>query len=249
MNRALKQILYGLLFVGILTIVGWIAWQPEEEAIVASCTDGIQNQEEEGVDCGGPCTSCELRDLRLQIGGVEIIKVGDKSSLLVRVTNPSKNFGLNNVAYQFQVLGGLGTLLESVDGVLNMGAAEDKHIAVVGLDLDKRDIEEVIFTLDTFEFTDREDLIDYGLRTSGAQTTFPEEVVRVDGLIKNESSSLIPEVVVTAIFYTESGEIANVGDTFLTNLKAFEERNFVISVPRNDFFIDPELTEISWRVI
>ena len=31
----------------------------DEQAVVPTCTDGIQNGDETGVDCGGSCTSCE----------------------------------------------------------------------------------------------------------------------------------------------------------------------------------------------
>jgi hypothetical protein len=31
-----------------------------ENPIVATCSDGIQNQGEVGVDCGGPCTACTI---------------------------------------------------------------------------------------------------------------------------------------------------------------------------------------------
>src|SRR5688572_22162885 len=30
----------------------------EDETTSATCSDGIQNQEETGIDCGGPCTAC-----------------------------------------------------------------------------------------------------------------------------------------------------------------------------------------------
>jgi hypothetical protein len=30
-----------------------------QESAVATCTDGIKNQNEEGIDCGGPCKKCE----------------------------------------------------------------------------------------------------------------------------------------------------------------------------------------------
>ena len=30
--------------------------------MVETCTDGIQNQKERGIDCGGPCSACSTCD-------------------------------------------------------------------------------------------------------------------------------------------------------------------------------------------
>ena len=61
-SRFLKQFIYGVLYLGILSglsygVYAFVVRQP-------NCTDGRQNQGESGIDCGGPCTSCELRQLK-----------------------------------------------------------------------------------------------------------------------------------------------------------------------------------------
>ena len=62
MQRRIKKIVYGvfwnalLLGIVILVYITWLVPKP-------SCTDGIQNQNETGVDCGGSCTACSLKHL------------------------------------------------------------------------------------------------------------------------------------------------------------------------------------------
>jgi len=248
MPRALKQILYGLFYSGIFVAIAWVFIFPRFVE-VATCTDGVQNQNEVGIDCGGLCEDCELKDLRLKSGGVEILGVGERSSLLVKVENPSKNFGALNVPYQFQITGLLGESVETIEGELNILENEEKYVAALGLNIEKKDIGGVIFSVGDFKFTPKADLFDYDVEIENVQTTFPEQVIEARGFALNDSGSALPEIILTALFYADDGDLVNVGTAILSNLGAFEKRDFVISVPRNDSFVDPDQTEISWRVI
>lgn len=62
-QRILKQILYGafylLVLAGILWVIYVVALRP-----APSCFDNRQNGGETGVDCGGPCISCEIKNLQ-----------------------------------------------------------------------------------------------------------------------------------------------------------------------------------------
>ena len=77
--------LFYLFIIGAVAGLGYLIFKP-----VASCFDNLQNQNETGVDCGGPCEDCELRDLRLVIGGVDMVGVGGKTSFVVKVENSSR---------------------------------------------------------------------------------------------------------------------------------------------------------------
>ena len=260
MPRAIKQILYGLFYLGILAaIVGvWVLVSPKPKEI-ATCTDSVQNQNEIGVDCGGLCDSCELKDLRLEIvtglmktniaSRVAVLEVGEKSSLLVKVKNPSNNFGAPRVPYEFKITGLLEESIGIERGELNILPGEEKYIAEVGLNVKASNIGGVIFELGDFKFVSKEDLADYDIKIENVETSFPEQSVQAGGLFINNSSSALSRVVLTALFYTKEGDLANVGTVLLNNLGAFRERDFIISVPRNSLLIDIDQTEISWRMI
>jgi hypothetical protein len=53
-NRYYLQLIIALL------LSACLAEQNNPLVITESCTDGIQNQNEENVDCGGVCTACEI---------------------------------------------------------------------------------------------------------------------------------------------------------------------------------------------
>src|SRR3989344_5467145 len=150
-KRMPKKLLYGLLYLVIAAAAAFPFVYPMIFP-APTCTDGIQNQNETEVDCGGPCADCELKDLRLKSGGVEILGVGERSSLLVKVENPSKNFGALNVPYQFQITGLLGESVETIEGELNILENEEKYVAAVGLNIEKKNIGGVTFDVGDFKF-------------------------------------------------------------------------------------------------
>ena len=53
MPRILKQTLFGLFFLAVFG--GVVFWIYQSTRPVLTCFDKIQNQDEEGVDCGGKC--------------------------------------------------------------------------------------------------------------------------------------------------------------------------------------------------
>ncbi|MBI1999517.1 MAG: hypothetical protein HYS74_02630 [Parcubacteria group bacterium] len=71
----------------------------------ASCTDGIQNQGEEGIDCGGPCSAvCESRVADLVVLWSRFARVGDGVyDAVALVENPNPLAGLPQFAYSFKL--------------------------------------------------------------------------------------------------------------------------------------------------
>ncbi len=62
MPRGLKKFLYGLLYLAAAgLLVFW--WYRAAVAPVPSCFDGVRNGGETGIDCGGPCEPCEVKNL------------------------------------------------------------------------------------------------------------------------------------------------------------------------------------------
>ena len=69
-KRNIKQIIIALIFFSILFGFGFLIYsisiKPDP-----SCEDGIKNQKEEGIDCGGPCLPCpaEIHQREVRVAG------------------------------------------------------------------------------------------------------------------------------------------------------------------------------------
>lgn len=95
-----------------------------------SCSDGIQNQGEEGIDCGGPCPSCPWQIQKdLEIIFTEAIETQDNySDLIAKIRNPNKEFGAELFSYAFDLYDSQGSLIISKQGSSYILPQETKYI-------------------------------------------------------------------------------------------------------------------------
>lgn len=107
MPRILKQVIYGI---GFLVILGFIAfgvyiWLQ----VVPSCHDKIQNQGEEGVDCGLICgNTCPEAIVPLEVKSAVLFKVAESQGskdfdVLAEIYNPNARFGASQVEYEVKL--------------------------------------------------------------------------------------------------------------------------------------------------
>lgn len=99
-----KQIIiilvYFLIFLAIAFGVYFLFLKP-----ASTCSDGKLNQGEEQIDCGGPCSSCEIKTLKsVKIRWVKALRTNDQNyDLVARIENPNQNYGLRSFGYKFSL--------------------------------------------------------------------------------------------------------------------------------------------------
>lgn len=96
-QKRINIILFYLLLVVALIGVIYFIMKPE-----MTCTDGIKNQGEERVDCGGPCSPCknkiEFKDLVVK--SVERVEDGKGTEdVLIKIYNPNEEYGAKSFRY------------------------------------------------------------------------------------------------------------------------------------------------------
>jgi hypothetical protein len=123
MQRHTKQAFIGFLYLSILMsaialVFYFFFYTPP------SCTDGKQNQNETGVDCGGVCSQYCIADLAsvpLVFEEVVLLPYTENSSDgLGKVTNPNGRAALKNASYTFTVYSEGGEVLATQKGELSL---------------------------------------------------------------------------------------------------------------------------------
>ena len=118
MTRSGKQVVFGLIFViaVVLLVFGIYRWSEP----VPTCFDKIQNQQEEGVDCGKVCGNTCLQSLQpIRVLSSNLFKVSELNGqidydALFRVYNPNTHFGSANVEYSLRILNLNGDTISSI---------------------------------------------------------------------------------------------------------------------------------------
>lgn len=115
MDRYLKkQLIVGLisfLILGIFIFGIYLIVRPSP-----SCFDKIQNQGEEGIDCGGPCIPCEqIRLEKIKILAIKFIETEPQIyDVVAKIKNPNFNYGTPDLIYKFNFYNANDKLILSI---------------------------------------------------------------------------------------------------------------------------------------
>ena len=132
MSRVGKQFKYGSMYVGILLLVfagvyyGWLKPEP-------TCSDGVRNQGEEQVDCGGPCSTCREKHVGkqepLRTYDAEFFLGGSDSIFFIgEVGNPNFDYGAKEFLYEFRLYDENGSSLNTFGGEGSVGPSKNVFV-------------------------------------------------------------------------------------------------------------------------
>lgn len=231
MRRFLKQFIYSLFYFSILAVIAagiyYFYLIPEP-----TCFDNIQNQNELGVDCSGPCIDCELKTLTLEVDEPLVFEAGQfKSTILAKIINPSVNYGLNDFEYEFQIFSSFGTILSRLQGRSYILTDESKYLIVPAIDIDSRDISKVILNIPEEKWEVKSNLLTYELRFKNIKILPSQKTVQISGSLTNDSPKSFSSLTLVGIVFDKEGNEKNASTTKIDNVSAFSETPFVIFFP------------------
>lgn len=244
MNRTGKQISFGsiylLFFILIASGIYFFYLKP-----VPSCSDNKQNQKETGVDCGGPCIPCEVKDLNLAHEVYVFPAGGDEVTLLAKVSNPSENF-VATFAYEFRLQGAIFGSWQ-LRGQASIASRTTEYVVVPGVSVTPKDAANISFNINELNWSE--------VRTPPPDIVTVKET-RIDGLkitvtgtLSNRSASNLGLINLTAILFDKEGKPLNASLTRLERVAAFSQKSFIIFFPEVEGLTeraDPEKTKIQW---
>lgn len=236
MDRFFKQLLFAIIFLAILGAVGFGVYKLAKEE--PTCFDKIQNQTEEGVDCGAVCGNICLSSLKpVEVKSSYLLKIKEEGGwldhdALFRVYNPNTQFGSSRVEYELAILDNQGISLLNKIGWFYILPGQTKYIYEpllktkspgqrAELRITKIDWQKLtgVFSEDA-KFVARSK--DY---FTGDQ---PGIFSRVSGTIFNVSDFDVDRVEVVAVLFKD-GQPIGAGRTTLTTFQAKTDRFYEIT--------------------
>lgn len=173
--RIKKQIVYFLivaLFIGGIVAVVVYFYIPKP-----TCTDGKQNQEETGVDCGGPCGPCIINPKEIAVLWTRVMEI-DESLYEVAslIENQNLFYGLSEFKYNFKLYDSKNVLVAVREGSTFLNPQDRFVIFETKIDTGRRDAAKAVVEINhtgEWEYLDKGKPSIIVSRKSFSNTPFP----------------------------------------------------------------------------
>ena len=233
MNKNIKRIIIILIYLAIIAIfslVIYFIFKPEP-----SCFDGIKNQGEEGIDCGGSCQKkCEkkINYQKLEVKSIEMADDGQGAKdVLIKIYNPNEEYGAKN--FRFVIADDLNSRSKFYEDFIL--PKETKYIVINGYKL-ASDANQIKVGIDNnnidwrraINYRDPKLIIyneRYALEASGG------DYAKIVGLLVNKSSVDYETIKIKGILRDEQGKFLGGSYHIINTIPAGNKREFIIHFP------------------
>lgn len=228
--RIIKQLIIALIFILILAGIGFLIYWVNRP--VPTCFDGIQNQEEEGIDCGGPCQSCEIATLKdLEVSWTQVVHVRDNFyDLAAQIKNPNQNYGSGQIAYFFKFYNLNNDLISQKEGITYILPGQNKYLIITKIE-SPQPIDKIELSFGQIEWQKLKDYQPPQLFVSRKEysPSKPDEpgFSRVTGLLANKTNFDFDLINIDVILFDSEYRIVALNTTEIRTLLASQERHFV----------------------
>lgn len=233
--RARKRLIIGMVFFGLIAFLSALVYfaflKPP-----ATCFDAKQNQDEEGVDCGGACALVcqeQITAQNLEVREVAVVPAGNgRVDVLGKIRNPNPDIGVSAFRYAFEIKNHEGAVVLR-EGTSFILPGEEKYLMALNVELAGSLSSALHVSEAEWErFTDyrgRPSINFYHKRYSelSGGSAFSEAY----GLLINESPYDFRSIRVKVILRDGAGKPLAFNSTEMRTVQANEERDFRLLWP------------------
>ena len=230
--RLFKQLLYGTFYILILGGISWGIYSFEFKP-APSCFDNKQNGQETGVDCGGNCLACEIKNLKpLEVMPALLLSDDRFYSVLAEIKNPNSNFALKSFEYEINFYDAQNNLLKSTKNNSFIYAGESKNIIEAGIRITNGIPKKAELKISpNLNWIKSSELEAPAYELKDIASVLENGQVAVSGTITNPKSFFISKVSIGALASDNLGAKIGASKTELQNVGPFRVESFKIFVP------------------
>jgi uncharacterized protein YegL len=198
---------------------------------VPTCFDGKQNQNEEGIDCGGGCALVckgKAKDLKVLWTKIDEIRPG-VSEVAFAIENSNVIVGAKNIPYTVTLYGARGEQLEERHGTTFAGPNEAFLIYEGNIKTKEGQVlesAELSFGEFAWVTTSKQDNL---FTVEDKRLEFVDTRPKLSAVVHSESPFLQEHVEVDAIISDDVGEVIGYGKTYIESLPPHETRGVTFS--------------------
>jgi len=208
MTRGIKKFLYGILYIIVFTLIIFFIYDITI-APSPTCFDEIKNQNEIGVDCGGICNSCAIKNIenlkvsqKPELFGLE----SGKAVLLSEIFNPNINYDASSFSYTIQIYNSSGEVIEKIFGTDTIFASHKKYIFEAGIQTPFFKITRAEITFSNISWQPASETPDSRFTISNIKTDIGSSTISISGDIQNQSALISQDAKLIGIFFDLFGQ-------------------------------------------
>lgn len=196
-----------------------------------TCSDGLMNQDESGIDCGGTCAYLCSADLaQPSVSYIRALEQNGRIDVVALVKNNEPSASVRGAHYTVELYSPEGAPLASAEGVMDLAPGEEVPVFIPGIAPTGLVIGRAFLSFDdatlNFVYDDSSRALP---RADATQVMNVESEPRVTASVFNPSARLLRDVVVIAVVRDTEGAIMAASQTLIDTLGAQAAENVVFS--------------------
>ncbi|MDO8558226.1 MAG: FxLYD domain-containing protein [bacterium] len=236
-RRFYKQIIIATIFLIVVLGVSFWVWRVTRPQ--PTCSDGIKNQNEQDIDCGGICALACMKEP--MYGAVSLLrtqffKVSESAyDVIGEVENKNIDFGSPSFGYEFALLDAEGEVLASRKGTSYILPREKKRIGEQRLETSKP-VASVRLTMFDEVWIEVNEFASANLyvRNKEFSPVFERSSpagYKASGVVVNQTGFDFGQVDIVVVLKDDSGKELAIGVTEMRTLKNGDQRFFEVRWP------------------
>lgn len=231
-SRLLRRIIIAGIFLAVFALTGF--GLKRVTTAPPTCTDGIMNGQEEGIDCGlFACNKyCEPNLSPPSIVSTKLIKAENNDfDFVAEISNPHNDFGASDIAYELKLLNKDGNELLRRDGIFYILPKQTKFLILPHLTTENN-VSNIKLEIKSAKWQRLESV--EGMNLIVRNEKYIRSGISLNSLnaaILNDSDFDFEVVDIDVLLYNSSGEIIGVNKTDIRTFLARTERAFSVIWP------------------
>lgn len=247
-TRRTKQLIYGgiyaIFWIAVIALVYFLFARP-----APSCFDHIQNEGEQGVDCGGPCAkACIPSNLAaivpLTPGVYTFPATPGADTFLVEVENANSGFAAQSFDYNFDLYDASGTIVQSIPGQSFIYGSEVKYLLVVNQAVSST-FDHAQLSVSNVDWVPAATLgivPQFGNPLPPTGSSISSSTITVTGELTDRDISAFQNILIVAVFRGDDNSVLGASQTEIDGIAPQQSQSFSVIYP-NVPGIDPALTQ------
>lgn len=185
----------------------------------ASCVDGVQNQGETGIDCGGPCPYlCTDQQLAPTVLFTQTVDNGSgRVDLVASVENKNVTAAARTVPYRVRVYGANQALLREMAGSIDLPPATVVPVYIPGVAASQQSVKNAFLEIDPtapkwFTLSPDPRIVP---KVSGIRLGGTMNAPRIQATLSNPSATALSNVQAVVMVYNPQGTIIGASSTVI----------------------------------